>query len=148
MSPLDLARRFIGIKEKTQTGQSTPLVLAMLQECDPSVHDTDTPWCSAFVSFICWLLGLPRSNSLSARSWLIIGQSVTITGAKPGDVVVLSRGPEPQPGPDVLAAPGHVGILERFDGKMVWVLAGNQGNSINVASYPVSRVLGVRRLTA
>ncbi len=146
MTTLDLARRFIGIKE-TDGSKSTPIVLAMLQLCDKSVLDDSVAWCSAFCNFVCWLLDLPRSKSLAARSWLLVGTPVELADAKPGDVVVLTRGGGTQPGPTVINAIGHVGFLDRFDGSMVWILAGNQGNAINVVPYPAGRVLGVRRLT-
>ncbi len=146
MTTLELARRFVGVKE-TEGGKSTPLVLAMLQRVDPSVQDDSTAWCSAFVGFVAWLLGLPESHSLAARSWLQVGTPIALPDAQPGDVVILTRGPAPQPGPDVLHAPGHVGFFDRFDGTFVWLIGGNQGQSINMSGYPATRVLGIRRLT-
>ncbi len=148
MTTLDLARRFLGIKETQPGGASTPLVLAMLDGVNPSIHDTQTAWCSAFVNFVAWLGGWPESHSLAARSWLKVGALIDPGKAQPGDVVVLKRGPDPQPGPDVINAQGHVGFVDHVDGTFVYVLAGNQNNQIDVAAFPIARVLGVRRLTA
>jgi uncharacterized protein (TIGR02594 family) len=120
----------------------------MLRLDNTWVPDDDTPWCSAFVNYIAWLLRLPRSKSLAARSWLTVGTPINLDQAKPGfDVVVLSRGPDPQPGSEVLSAPGHVGFfagLEQF--RTVLILGGNQSDQVMVWGYPASRVLGVRRL--
>lgn len=119
----------------------------MLRLDNTWVPDDDTPWCSAFTNYIAWLLRLPRSKSLAARSWLTVGTPVNIDQAKPGfDVVILTRGVDP-PGPEVLSAPGHVGFfagLEQF--RHVLLLGGNQDDQVMVAPYSATRVLGVRRL--
>lgn len=143
-----LAQRFVGLKE-TPGLKSTPFILGMLTLDSSWVEDDETPWCSAFVNFICWMLRLPRSKSLAARSWLQVGEAIDLNDAVVGfDVVVLKRGGQDQPGPDTIAAPGHVGFFAgRTDG-MVHVLGGNQGDQVSIAAYPTERILGVRRLTA
>lgn len=141
-----VARRFLGVEE-VEGMTSNPLVLAMLRLDADWPKDDATPWCSAFVNFIAWLLDLPRSKSLTARSWLPIGSPVAIEEAAPGfDVVVLKRGGGNQPGPEVLDAPGHVGFLAGEAGLDVLVLGGNQGNAVTVARFPRSQVIGIRRL--
>lgn len=143
-----VAQRFMGIKE-TAGATSTPLVLAMLRLDASWVQDDQTPWCSAFVNFVCFILGMPRSRSLAARSWLLVGTSIPLTDAKVGnDVVILTRGTGKQPGPDVIAAPGHIGFYAGQDAANVLLLAGNQGDAVTIASFPKSRILGIRRLTA
>ena len=142
----DLAQRFVGQPEIAGTS-SNPLVLAMLRLEDPSVQDDAVPWCSAFVNFVCWLLRVPRSKSLSARSWLAIGRPIPLIEARPGwDVVVFSRGTGQQPGPEVLKAPGHVAFYAGAEGGVILALGGNQGDVVNVSRYPMERLLGVRRL--
>lgn len=137
--------RFVGIHE-TAGATSTPLVLAMLRLDTSWVEDDQTAWCSAFVNFVCFLLGAPRSRSLAARSWLLVGTSIPLTDARVGsDVVVLTRGNKP-PGADVIAAPGHVGFYAGQDAANVFLLAGNQGDAVNIAPFPKSRILGIRRL--
>lgn len=141
-----VAQRFIGIKE-TAGATSTPLVLAMLRLDNGWVEDDQTAWCSAFVNFICFLLGAPRSRSLAARSWLLVGASIPLSDAKVGsDVVVLTRGTGKQPGADVIAAPGHVGFYAGQDATSVFLLAGNQGDAVSIAPFPKSRILSIRRL--
>lgn len=141
-----VAQRFLGIKE-TAGASSSPLVLAMLRLDSTWVEDDVTPWCSAFVNFVCFVLGAPRSRSLAARSWLLVGTSIPLTDARPGsDVVILTRGAGKQPGADVIAAPGHVGFYAGQDAANVYVLAGNQGDAVSVAPFPKSRILGIRRI--
>ncbi len=143
-----IAQQFIGLSEVAGS-TSNPQVLAMLQLDETWVQNDETAWCSAFVNFVCKLLSLPRSKSLSARSWLLVGSSIPLSDARPGfDVVVLQRGSGKQPGPSVITAPGHVAFYAGQDVDRVQLLGGNQGDSVNISSFPKSRILSVRRLRA
>lgn len=115
----------------------------------PKPYSDEDSWCSALLQGPCFLLDLPRSGSAAARSWLLVGDPIDISSAEIGnDVVILKRGPDPQPGPDVIKAPGHVGIYAGQDAQYVKLLAGNQNNQVSIATFPKSSILGVRRLTA
>lgn len=149
VSAYDLAERFAGEGE-LPGGADNPAIRWFLAAVGfgPQVHD-EVPWCAAFVSRIAWLLFLPRSTSPAARSWLTIGTPVDPASAQPGfDVVVLSRGALPQPPASVLAAQGHVGFFGGLVDGAVLVLGGNQGDRVSISKYPVSRILGIRRLRA
>jgi uncharacterized protein (TIGR02594 family) len=146
LSAFELAERFIGIKEVSGP-TSNAAILAMLRLDDSWPESDEVPWCSAFMNYIAWLLRLPRSKSLAARSWLLVGASVALADAEVGfDVVVLKRGSGAQPGPEVIKAPGHVGFYAGREGGKVVVLGGNQADSVCLARYPVQRILGIRRL--
>lgn len=146
LTAFELAQRFVGVSEIN--GQaSNPAVLAMLRLDMKWPETEDVPWCSAFCNYVAWLLRLPRSKSLLARSWLLIGQSIPLELATPGfDVAIFKRGSGPQPGPEEINAPGHVGWFAGLDGARILVLGGNQGNSVSVAGYPAHDLLGIRRL--
>ncbi len=138
VTAVSLARRFVGLKE-IPGHASNPLVLAMLKLDTSWIEDDETPWCSAFVNAIAWLLDLPRSRSLAARSWLAIGTPIRLEDARKGfDVVVLSRGANP--------AAGHVGFYVSHSPSTVSLLTGNQGDSVSVATFDRARIVGVRRL--
>jgi uncharacterized protein (TIGR02594 family) len=149
----DIAQRFVGIDE-VPGRVANPQIMSMLRLDSKWPEDDSVPWCSAFVNYVAWLLRLPRSKSLRARSWLGIGEVVTNKfNAKAGyDVAILSRGKWPQPGPGVLDAPGHVGFFSGYviddssQNGMVSILGGNQNNTVNIITYPESRLLGIRRL--
>ena len=145
----DIAQRFVGMKE-VPGQKDSPMILAMLKlDGDWPEHD-EVPWCSAFVNFVAWLLRLPRSKSLAARSWLKVGRPVLDHEARVGwDVVVLMRGGGNQPGPEVTSgAPGHVGLFAGWEtSDRVLMLGGNQGDQVSVASFPRERILGIRRLS-
>ena len=142
-----LAQRYLGVHERAGD-QHHPLIQWWLSLCAFGLDAADEiAWCSAFVNGVAWELGLPRSKSAAARSWLAVGEPVPLDEAQPGfDVVVLQRGEGPQPGAAVLDAPGHVGFFAGLDADAVFVLAGNQSNAVNVQRFPRWRVLGVRRL--
>jgi len=146
ISAFQVAQRFVGTHE-IAGAMSNPLIVAMLR-LDTSWPDSDdVAWCSAFVNFVCWLLRLPRSKSLRARSWLMVGIPIGIDDARAdSDIVILKRGAGQQPGPDVIAAPGHVCFYAGHDDESISVLAGNQSNAVNVARFPRTQILSVRRL--
>jgi len=142
----DLARRFVGMTEVAGK-VSNPQILAMLQLDQVWPEQDEVPWCSAFVNYITWLLRLPRSKSLGARSWLQVGIPINLEDAELGfDVVILKRGGENQPGPDVINAPGHVGFFAGGDKDTVFILGGNQSDSVNISRFFVQNILGIRRL--
>lgn len=162
----DLGAKFVGVKE-ADGALNNPVIAAMLSLDDANVTQDSVPWCSAYLNYIAWLLGLPRSRLLAARSWLNVGVPVcgdmtVVEGENPPsrseqvywssnakrgfDVVVLSRGAAPQPHADVLAAPGHVGLFSSWGHNTVFVLGGNQDNRVGLAEFPSNRVLGIRRL--
>jgi uncharacterized protein (TIGR02594 family) len=147
-SAFSIARRFIGLKEVAGVA-SNPQILAMLRLDENWPEGDETAWCSAFVNYVAWLLRLPRSKSLTARSWLQVGIPIQLAeAAADGDVVILQRGGGNQPGPEVIEAPGHVGFFAGYDAgrKIVQLLGGNQGNAVGIASFPAERILGIRRL--
>lgn len=134
-----IAERFIGAREVSGHA-SNPAILAMLRLDESWPEGDDVPWCSAALNYWCWLLRLPRSKSLAARSWLGVGTVVALDDAAEGfDVVVLSR---PGAGPTA----GHVGLYAGRDGDTIYLLGGNQSDRVCVAPFAASRVLGVRRL--
>jgi len=150
----DLASRFIGIEEVPGTVDN-PMILAMLKltgsdEWNGWPDHDEVAWCSAALNYWAWLLRLPRSKSLLARSWLGVGEAITkLADARKGfDILVFARGDPPFPGADDMTAPGHVAVFAGWDpvGRKVHALGGNQGNRVSVAPFPISRLLGVRRL--
>lgn len=147
----ELAQRFVGLKE-IKGGMANPQIMAMLKLDNNWPEGDEVPWCSAFVNYICWLLRLPRSKNLMARSWLTVGKPITFNSAQIGfDVAILKRKYD-DPGSNTIDAPGHVGFYggTDYDGEdnpsYVFLLGGNQSDSVNLSYYPISKLLGVRRL--
>lgn len=142
----DLGARFMDIKEEAGPTLNNPAIMAMLKLDNSWPENDEVPWCSAFVNYIAWLLDLPRSKNLMARSWLTVGQPVALARAKQGyDVAIFRRGGG-QAGPEVLNAPGHVGFFHSNTSGRIKLLGGNQGNTVSLANFPEATLLGVRRL--
>lgn len=120
--------------------RANSVIVDMLRGVLPWVRSDETPWCSAFVYHIAKECGYtPTHANAAARSWLREGTQVGISHACPGDIVILSR-----PGS---SWSGHVGFLCRRTTRYIWILAGNQGNRVSIRAFPMSRLLGVRRLS-
>lgn len=148
VTAFDLALRYSGAVFERKGDQDHPLIQWWLSLCGFGfdAHD-EIPWCSAFLQDPFWHLRLPRSKSAAARSWLAVGQVIDLRDAEVGfDVVVLKRGAGEQPGPEILDAPGHVGLYAGQDSGVVHLLGGNQGNAVSVQPFSADRVIGVRRL--
>jgi len=148
VTALSIAWQFRGIKE-IAGDQDHPFIQWCHSISGGGIDDPDEiPWCSSLMNGIAFILDLSRSRSRRARSWLQVGERIRLIDAKPGfDVVILKRGRGEQPGPEVIAAPGHVGLFVGFLANgdvLVW--GGNQSNAANIKQFPADRILGIRRL--
>ena len=133
----ELAKGEIGTWEWAEG--HNPKVLSYFVEAGHAwVKDDETAWCAAFVGAMLARGGLVGTGRLDARSYLGWGAPVEIKDARPGDLVVFSRG-------DPKGWQGHVGFYVDHDAKSVLCLGGNQRNQVNIASYGRDRLLGVRR---
>lgn len=113
-----------------------PRVLAYYKEAGVPQTRDEVPWCAAFVGAVLARCGVQGTGSLLARSYESWGRAVRLEEARPGDVVVLSRGQQWQ---------GHVAFFDSAEGDIVRLLGGNQGDQVNIRAYPKSRVVAVRR---
>lgn len=99
-----------------------------------SVARDETPWCAAFVGAVLERSGIESTRSLMARSYLEWGEDAENEAL--GSIAVLSRGANP--------IYGHVGFLVGSTDSRIWLLGGNQTNSVNVTGFSRSRLLGLR----
>ena len=94
-------------------------------------------WCASFVNWCLAAVGIAGTGKANARSYLGYGEHMDIEYARPGDIAVFERPPNP--------ASGHVAFFERLQGKSVFVTGGNQKNRVCMAPYPRNRLIAVRR---
>ncbi|ESS71648.1 hypothetical protein MGMO_93c00060 [Methyloglobulus morosus KoM1] len=104
-----------------------------LDEIDASKDEI--AWCSSFVNFCMQQVGVERTKSALAKSWLKWGQELDIP--RKGCVVVFER---PSGGPNA----GHVGFFVAEDGSNIELLGGNQGDRISISPQKKSRKLSYR----
>jgi uncharacterized protein (TIGR02594 family) len=130
------AQRDIGTREIIGPEHNDAVVEYFAGAGHVEIKDDETPWCAAFVGAILGKCGVPGSGSLLARSYEKWGRKVDLAVATRGAVVVLNR-----PGGE--SWQGHVGFFSYTDGSHIYLLGGNQNNEVNVAPFPISRVVGV-----
>ena len=132
---LKIAFTQYGIKE-FPGDENNPEVLKYFKAIGKEYSDA-TAWCSAFMNYCAKEAGKEMSNALNARSWLKVGVSL----AKPvlGCVTVLWR-------IDPKDWRGHVALYVNHDEKYVYLLGGNQNNTVCIKAYDKNRILSYRLL--
>lgn len=126
-----LAFEDLGAREVPGYGTS-PVVKRMLQTIKAWWNDDETPWCGAAVGDWMARSGFPLApHPYRAKSWLEWGQPISRSIL--GSIVVLGRD-----------GGGHVGLEIGQTPTHVILLGGNQGNSVSIASFPLSRLIGRR----
>ncbi len=133
MKTIEVALSQYGIKE-IRGESDNPEVLKYFDAIgfDGKALKDETAWCSAFVNWVCKTCDLPYTRRLNARSWLEIG--LPTTNPKQGDIVVLWR-------ENKRGWKGHVGFYIRETKTHIYLLGGNQGNQVQIAPYPKTRLL-------
>lgn len=136
----------VGVQE-TPGSDNNPEIMAYMKEAGHSwVNSEETPWCSAFMNAICRRAGLPSTGSLRARSWLDVQPNAThdvehidrVEGLETGDLVILWRESRN-------SAKGHIAQFVSRQGSRLYLLGGNQNNSVCIKSYPQYRFLAGKR---
>lgn len=134
--PVDTAVSMVGMHEQTSRKEIRQFI---------GVDPVATPWCAAFVNSVLRVHNIEGSESVSkhpllARSFLRWGTQVS--EPELGDVVVFERNNS--------GWEGHVGFYAGYtnvDGIPSYVvLGGNQDDAIKYKAYPISRLLGIRRI--
>lgn len=95
--------------------------------------EDEVPWCAAFVSWVLLRAGCESPMTPRARDFANASEVVAIDEARHGAIVVMTR-----------KGGGHVGFLVDKRGDKIRVLGGNQSDSVNIATYPASRVVAYR----
>ncbi len=135
--PIDVARAEMKLNVAEVRGrQNNPRIVMYHQTTEGGAAPDETPWCSSFANYCVERAGLQGTNSKRALSWHEHqwGREVT---PKPleGDIVVFRRQSPKNSG-------GHVGFFIGGDESTIQVLGGNQGNRINISSFPKDGMSG------
>lgn len=126
------AKKHLGKKEVLGPGNN-PWILTLWKAIkNGGIKEDAVPWCAAFVGGVLEASGIRSTRSGAARSYLDWG--LKLTNPIYGCVVVFSRN-----------GGGHVGfVLGQDAAGNLLVLGGNQGDEVNVRSFPRTRVVGYR----
>jgi len=102
----------------------------------PKGHSDEVPWCSAFLVYLFQKCGIATQANAAAVSWLNFGEKQS--EPQLGDVVVLGW-------PVGAVANHHVGLFIREVQNGIYILAGNQNNTVDIALWKKADVLGYQR---
>lgn len=138
---LQVAISQLGVKEVTGSENNLTIVKYAKEIGAKWVNDDETPWCAIFMNWVLKEAGFKYSSSALARSFEKYGDATN--SPNPGDIVVFWR-------KNKQSGLGHVGIFLglSIDLKSVFVLGGNQGNSVSISRYPTSNVLTYRKVVS
>lgn len=133
----DEAKKYIGAAE-IPGRKSNPLITGWIRMAAPWLDqdDSSTPWCGCFRGAVGFATatGVPAEH-FRAKNWLLWGSAVhTIREAIRGDTVILVR-----------KGGFHVALLDHVAGESVYLLGGNQGDSVSIARFSSSLIEGIRR---
>ena len=136
LTAMEVAKDYLGMTERS----NSKIISAFIkQSAGTDIDPRVTPWCAAFLNAVIGASGGKGTGQLTARSFLNYGTKTDTPS--PGDIVVFSRGGN--------AAAGHVGLyageVTKGGERYIKVLGGNQSNSVSIAEYPASTLLGVRK---
>jgi uncharacterized protein (TIGR02594 family) len=116
--------------------QANENILAMLAATSyPKGTSDEVPWCSAFLIWIFEKCGIATNATAAAQSWQAWGASVIDPAL--GDIVVLGWN-------DMQGVHRHVGLFIREVEHGIYILAGNQDNTVDIALWKKKDVLAYR----
>ncbi len=132
----------IGVKEIVGEAHEQSILKYSTDIGLKGVLTDEVPWCAIFVCWVLFKCGLDYPVTARARDFETYG--LLTKSPEPGDLVVFWRGA------NINVGLGHVGFFLGFsaDHKLVFVLGGNQRNSVGIDAYSVSQVIGYRRAVA
>lgn len=123
------AAKNLGVHEGVGAANNPTVVQFYADAGFPGIKSDAVAWCAAFVGAMLKRAGYKPSGSLGARSYEAYG--VNLHKPMFGCIGVKKRA-----GGGWL---GHVGFVVAYDGSRVWMLGGNQGDKVSVASFPASQ---------
>lgn len=137
MTPYDIARLHLGLRE-IPGPEDHPEIMAMYDRVGhPWVEHDEVAWCAAFVGSCLEQAELRSTRSLTARSYLNWGVPVDLSEARAGDIAVFRRGSS--------SWQGHVAFFVKASADDIKVLGGNQADAVSIARFPRQKLLGIRR---
>lgn len=130
---LQIAETFIGEREISGPKHNPKIVKLWADINMRGIKTDEVPWCAAFVGAMLERAGIPSTDSGAALSYAKWGQPLD----RPvlGCIAVFVR-----------KGGGHVGFVvgETADKKSIFVLGGNQSDSVKISKFPLTNLKGYR----
>jgi len=124
---MQVALSYLGTREAPGSA-NTPAVVDMFRLAEhPEITADSVPWCAAFVAACLKKAGTPNEVAKSLRLW---AAAYAQLGTKLNAPVWGAVGVKTRTGG------GHVGFVVAANASRVWLLGGNQGDKVSIASFP------------
>jgi len=135
-NPYDAAAEALGLGENNwrETG-SNPNITALWDEIgyNGANFADETAWCAVFVGAVLKRSGNKYIQTASSQAYKNYGKEVNIADVQKGDIVVFYRN-------GTNSGLGHVGFATGVKTEStIEILGGNQGNTLSVRTYQLSR---------
>jgi len=119
---------------------ANPQILEFLKATTyPDTTSDEVPWCSAFLVFLFGHCGIETSANAAALSWMNFSEPTD--DPHMGDVVIFAW-------PAAAPVNYHVGLFVRETDNLVYILAGNQNDEVDICAWRKRSVLSYRKLPA
>ena len=152
---LAFAHLMLGVAETPSPRTHNPLILDFQRAAERgganiggALQRDESPWCATFASW-CMLQALapgehrPHPPRAAVRELYEdarkAGTLVGVAEARPGDLLLMTRGAPASSAPYPFAASkglGHVGRIERVKGDVIHTIDGNTSNAVRRREYP------------
>jgi len=126
---LRLALKELGQKE-VKGPSANPRIIGYHQTTRLAAKSDEVPWCASFMSWIMVEAGYNSTRSAAASSWAEYGRACF---PRRGAIAVFKR-----------TGGHHVGIVVGVGNGFVWLLGGNQSDSVSIAKYGTDRLIAYR----
>jgi uncharacterized protein (TIGR02594 family) len=126
---ITIARAEVGVKE-FMPGDN-PRIVEYHKVTNYAASSDSVPWCASFVGWCLEKSKIPSTKSARAKSYLDWGMELDTP--KFGCITVFNRD-----------SGGHVAFYIDEDQESIFVLGGNQNDSVKVSAYPKNKLLGFR----
>ena len=136
-NPILAALSFYGERPIPGPQANTQILEFIKATTYPDTTSDEVPWCSAFLVWIFNECGIKTPANAAAKSWLTY--STETDDPKFGDVVVIGY-------PKEAPANFHVGLFIRETRELVYILAGNQNDTVDITPWRKRSVLSYRKL--
>lgn len=137
MKPIWLvhAEKDIGVKEIR--GGENPRIIEMFTHTTYHAKEDEIYWCSACLC--CWLeeVFIPSTKSAAARSWLKWGTE--LSEPREGCICIIQQKVAGKDAATESTSGFHVGLWVGQDAERVYLLGGNQSDSVKVSGFPFSK---------
>lgn len=129
---LTIAEAEAGVKEIDGSGNN-PRIVEYHATTSLRAKEDAVPWCSSFTNWCMSKAGIQGTGSAAAISWASWGER--ITEPREGCIVVIRQRKKGQDQATGSASGNHVAFFKKIDNGRIFLLGGNQSDSVKVSSF-------------